>query len=59
MKLTLFNFPFGSCFILQTVVLEAVVVSHAFTHFSPHFPAVRTKMVYCKIDQTQRKVVVR
>lgn len=59
MKLTLFSFPFGPCFSLQVVILEAVVDSHAFPPFSPQFPAVRTKMVYCKIDQTQRKVVVR
>lgn len=39
--------------------LEAGGVSHAFPPTSPPFPAVRTKMVYCKIDQTQRKVVVR
>lgn len=39
---------------------RGVVFFYLFIYlFFPVLLAVRTKMVYCKIDQTQRKVVVR
>lgn len=45
-------------FLLLSVRVFAIFFIPLLSAFFP-FLAVRTKMVYCKIDQTQRKVVVR
>lgn len=53
------NILFLFCFCVFLCVILCYEAHYSLFVVSFFFLAVRTKMVYCKIDQTQRKVVVR